>query len=537
VLAPLTPEERCGVACVCRALAAALRPLRKAAFVAAPRAPATPEEAFPVLALPAALLEAVLTRAPADARLRCAAACVAFRAALSPPHLWRALDLSETSGVCTALSAPATAALLHAAARRARAAGGLTSLDVSGCASLGLRPLRAALAANAASLTHLRVHATSSGAYVDIAAAAAPWRASAPLQADDVRDLLSAAGPALRRFHTDMRCANPRLARRLLARAQPAFAPLRVRTLHLQPLHYTDPPDAVELIAEGMRAHDGLRALEVAHGVRLDAPPGTWDAVADAAVACGLSALVLHDEVVLPAAAGDAAPPLARLLARGALRELRCDGGGAAALFADGEAVACTCAALRANAMLTSLHLQHVRVPPAAFASLLRAVTAHATLTALTATVLARPGGDAEWAHDGALRSVGDALCALIAANARPLTALHLAWGGRLPDEPRAALRAALRAHNAAADDDDAVDDHAAGADSSDADDDDGGTSGASGCSSALPPRFLGALSFARGDERTLLSAAARREMRVMRARSMKKSGKRKLPLAHGHGQ
>jgi hypothetical protein len=52
---------------------------------------------FPLLQLPAALLSAVLARAPAEARARCACVCRELRAVAEDPALWRGVDLRRAS--------------------------------------------------------------------------------------------------------------------------------------------------------------------------------------------------------------------------------------------------------------------------------------------------------------------------------------------------------------------------------------------------------------------------------------------------------
>jgi hypothetical protein len=110
-----------------------------------------------LLALPLALVLAVFSLLPVDARARCAAVCRAWHAALLEPSLWRHLDLSAGCGVTRLM----TEALLAAAA--ARAHGSLRTLDVSGCAGVSAESLLVVVTANAGALRELHAGDDSRG--------------------------------------------------------------------------------------------------------------------------------------------------------------------------------------------------------------------------------------------------------------------------------------------------------------------------------------------------------------------------------------
>jgi hypothetical protein len=58
-----------------------------------------PPPPFPLLQLPAAVLSAVLARAPVDVRARCACVCRALRAAAADPAAWTDVDLTRAGGL------------------------------------------------------------------------------------------------------------------------------------------------------------------------------------------------------------------------------------------------------------------------------------------------------------------------------------------------------------------------------------------------------------------------------------------------------
>jgi hypothetical protein len=164
-----------------------------------------------LLALPLALVLAVFSLLPVDARARCAAVCRAWRAALLEPSLWQHLNVSPTSGV----TRPVTAALLAGAA--ARAHGSLRTLDVSGCAGVSAEALLAVATANAATLRELRMGQPTPDQY--------------PLRAADFEALLHAA-PLLRVSNAGAACRVLATACRML-RNEGIFERLHLRGLCL----------------------------------------------------------------------------------------------------------------------------------------------------------------------------------------------------------------------------------------------------------------------------------------------------------------
>jgi hypothetical protein len=107
-----------------------------------------PEASFE--SLPRALQHAILRRVPVDARARCACLNSCWRVELVDVSLWTRLDLSRSSGVRVRV----TDDMLRGASGLAR--GGLTALDVSGCAAVMTHEtLLAVVAANSGALTEL----------------------------------------------------------------------------------------------------------------------------------------------------------------------------------------------------------------------------------------------------------------------------------------------------------------------------------------------------------------------------------------------
>jgi hypothetical protein len=112
------------------------------------------EERVSFASLPPAVQREVLRRMPVDARARAACVCPSWRTTLEDVGLWTRLDLTRSSGVtCTV-----NAAALRGAAAKAR--GGLTALDVSGCRAIVAEHYSTALwhvvVANAGTLRELR---------------------------------------------------------------------------------------------------------------------------------------------------------------------------------------------------------------------------------------------------------------------------------------------------------------------------------------------------------------------------------------------
>jgi hypothetical protein len=102
--------------------------------------------------LPHAIVLRVFEELPLDERARLACVCRGWRATLDDISAWSRLDLSPKSGVARER---VTDAFLRAAAAKAR--GGLTALDVSGCSAVTPDALVAIVAANGGPLRDVRV--------------------------------------------------------------------------------------------------------------------------------------------------------------------------------------------------------------------------------------------------------------------------------------------------------------------------------------------------------------------------------------------
>ena len=359
-------------------------------------------DAFAVL--PQALVLHILWRLPADSRLLCAAVCRGWRAALADPRAWTRLDLSPSSGLCHR----ASDGLLRAATARAR--GGLSFLDVSGCDGVSEECLRAVLADSAASLTQLRAWHVDDGEV---------------LRVKQVEALLRAA-PHLAALHTNV-FVSAAVARAMLRR-EPPFGPLRLRALRVGA---AEDDAAVLALVDSVASHDGLEQLRVS-GSTLSLV--ALDAVVDAAKARPLLSVDLEDCSLTAVSV----PALARLLSPtdGRPAQLRSlcvqEGFMRTQLFGDFQAAALLADALRANTTLARLALVGVglwRLPAAAH-TLLRACTGHASLRAL----------DVSHNHvERKLRAeVGGALAALLAADAPALRELRCSecWLGDPGLEP-----------------------------------------------------------------------------------------------------
>jgi hypothetical protein len=346
-------------------------------------------------ALPHALLLEVLSRLPVDCRLRCAAVCRAWRTARNERSLWRRLDLSPATG---GLARTASDGLLRAAA--ARAAGHLETLDVSGCHDISYAALLAVVTASSASLRELHVH----GGGLRFT-----WRPPAQLEA------LLRAAPGVRACAASVFTCEVAVARVML-RAEPPFAALRLESLNIGNVKRVYEADAVLELTADLAACTFLRELRLCCAA-LDAP-AALDALVDAAFACRLRALRLV-ECRLSAAS---APALARLLGGGALVDLELRGKGGNPLL-DAPAAALLAHALRASSTLTALKLWNVQLwhDPDVATALLGALTGHASLRTLDLF-----GDGADSAAAGA--AVGAALGALVAANAPALTKLDVTW-------------------------------------------------------------------------------------------------------------
>jgi hypothetical protein len=160
-----------------------------------------------------------------------------------------------------------------------------------------------------------------------------------------------------------------------------------------------------------MAAHTSLAGLSLKFA-RLHTP-AALDAVVDAALARRLQSVTLDVGRLSRASA----PALARLLGGDALTTLDCR----YMELLNKRAVAVLAAALRANATLTSLALNHCGVvwrDPAAVAVLLGALTGHASVRTLCLQYNSMRAADQA--------AMGAALGALVAANAPALTQLDV---------------------------------------------------------------------------------------------------------------
>jgi hypothetical protein len=347
--------------------------------------------------LPLAVTLHIFSLLPADARARAACVCRLFHATLADGQAWTALDVTAASG----LARPATDARLRAAAARAR--GALTSLDVSSCAAITHATLLGVVTANAGALRRLRTHGCR-------------WAHDL----GGVRVLAAAAAPALHAFDTDVVAEDVAEARAALRR-EGELAPLRLRALA------TDctgaPAEVLTSLAADVAAHASLTRLSLTHA-RLHTP-GLLDTLVDALLTHSVASLALW-ECTFPESP---AASLARLCHGGALCELSIISGfvaaGDAALLRAGDAAGAAklAAALAGNAALSSLTLMGLGLwgdAPSAVA-LLAGLTGHPRLHTLKLPLNAL--GDA--ATRGA---AGDALGALVAANAPALTDLDVSY-------------------------------------------------------------------------------------------------------------
>jgi hypothetical protein len=361
-------------------------PPRRSARIAAGAAP----NCGALAALPSALVLAVFSLLPVDARARCAAVCRAWRAALLEPCLWQYLDLSAACGV----TRPVTAALMVAAAARAR--GSLLTLDISDVL-VPPAALLAVVAANAA-LRELR----AADHFRDIQA----WPVAS------VEALLTAA-PLLRVANTCIAC-NLAVACRLLRR-EGQFERLQMRCLCV----FDDggPPASeadVLALAAAVPSHTSLTEL-LLQDVMLDTVL-KLDAVVEAALTHRLRAVWLA-QCGLSAAS---VPALVRLCSSSTLVDLSFDDD--ATVLPDVLAAVALGNALRANTSLTELAMHNLGMwrDPAVGTALLGALTGHRSLRVLDVSCMHVPA-----AHEVA---AGAALGALIAANAPALQQLDVSY-------------------------------------------------------------------------------------------------------------
>jgi hypothetical protein len=333
--------------------------------------------------LPHALVLAVFSALPPDARARAALVCRGWRAVLREWSLWTFLDLSPASGV----TVRATDAVLRGAA--ARAGGGLHTLIVTGCRFITADALLAAAHANAGALRELRASATT---LLDFRAVEA----------------LARAAPQLLACHADVRC-DAHEAHQLL-RNQGAFASVRVHDLQVMQLTELDETGVLALAADFLQ-HASLSNLSLL-GVQLGTP-AALQAVVDAAITCSMPSLGLAYARLLPASA----PALAQLLGGGKLRSFIIFNEGRQLL--DQPAAVLLAQAVRAT-MLTTFVLHDVQLwrDPAAASTMVGALVAHPSLVQIRLSTNAVGAADQTTA--------GAALGALVAADAFMLRMLTL---------------------------------------------------------------------------------------------------------------
>ena len=345
-------------------------------------------------ALPPGLVaQRILALLPADARARAATVCRGWRGMLADVRLWTRLDLSDESGVMSRVDATV---LLGAAGR---AGGSLQMLDVRRAGvSFDHAAVLQVVQTNAGTLRELRV-----GAY------------STTVLDDTLTPLLRAA-PELRVLSADIYCHVDQAP--ALLRNEPPYAPLRLHSLHVTPPgHHNDNAGHVALLlalAAALPAHASLRSLSMVY-TNLESS-AACDALVDALLAARLRSLELsscHTSCATVTA-------LARLLRDGTLTELRLGAG--EGLLDEAHSVADFAAALHANTTLTTLALtnldlwKRVHHPGSV---LLAALTGHPSLQTLILSHDYKVVGPAKAA-------VGDALGALVSANACALTELDL---------------------------------------------------------------------------------------------------------------
>jgi hypothetical protein len=352
-------------------------PPRRSARIAADAAP----NGGALIALPPALVLAVFSLLPVDARARCAAVCRAWRTTLLEPCLWQHLDLSSTCGI----TRRRTLALMQAAV--ARAGGSLRTLNVLGCGRLPAEALLAVVTANATTLRELRVGC--------IAVA-------------QVEVLLHAA-PLLRVVNATVSCGDMAIACRLLHN-EGHFERLRMRCLDLFNEEEDGPASVADVLALSAAApsHASLTELRM-RLVMLDTAV-KLEAVVEAALTHRLRTVWLIDCGLSAASV----PALVRLCSSSTLVNL-CIDGDATVLPGLPTAVALG-NALRANTSLTELVLSDLNTwrDPAVGTALLGALAGHPRLSSLMVSCMNVPA-----AHEAV---AGAALGALVAAN---VPALH----------------------------------------------------------------------------------------------------------------
>ena len=245
-----------------------------------------------LLALPRPLALTFFIRLPVDTRLRCCEVSRAWRALLADTTFWASLDLSIFSGRMLRYCLP----FFRAAA--AKAGGKLRSL-ITGPQLLEPHYdlLLEIVEANTATLTELRVDTVR---YWDVG---------------QLRALLEAATSVPELALSDSFGHRDRHVARAVLRTEPPFQALRMRRLLV--CQGLDTTEQVITFCSDLRFHASLKVLALTY-VALDTA-AAMGAVVDACIALRLGDLDLSMCRVVPAAL----PELTRLIAAGALRELK----------------------------------------------------------------------------------------------------------------------------------------------------------------------------------------------------------------------
>jgi hypothetical protein len=355
------------------------------------------------LSLPHSLVVRVLAALPADARLRCAEVCRAWRAAVSDRTLWLRVNLSPEGGVTHAVND----SLLRAVS--ARACGHVQALALRLTENVTNDTFFAVLQANSSTLRELDT---------------ALWKDDGYFRAALVQRVMGAA-PQLQVFHSSV-AATVRDVVRMLRNEAP-FGPLHVRHLKVfakkeegaeeEEEEAEEPIDGADLLAlaAAMRQHASLQGFRL-QDVPLDTP-AVLDAFIDVALERRLSELWMDRCSLSPASA----PALARLLGSAALTELWILNNGSQLL--DAAAAALLADALWASTTLRVLKLDFVDLfrDVTAGVAVLRALTAHPSLRVL-------------WLYHNPPLTVYDAVAfgavlgALVAADAPALQALDVSY-------------------------------------------------------------------------------------------------------------
>ncbi len=316
--------------------------------------------------------------------------CRGWRALVADPSLWTRLDLSDASGVTCRVGDDT---VRHAAAR---ANGALEALDVTRADPYDGAFYDAVLevvAANKGTLRELRVQNLDNDG----------WRLG--------QLLTESAAPQLQWHCAVADFLHPGNALKAL-RNEPPYGTLRLQTLQVHP------PEGFGLLNEAFASllgaalplHASLRGLSLAYASLQTEAAG--DALVDGALAAQLQLFTLH-ECACCAATGTA---LARLLRGGSLTELRLSD---VVVLVEPVDVAVLADALRDTTSLTALDLRGWTMQ-APWMALLGALTGHPHLRKLACR-----GFRENTEHS---RDIGQALGALVAADAPALTELHISF-------------------------------------------------------------------------------------------------------------